>query len=104
MDLVTALSGSGPAYFFYIAEAMLKEATSQGMSEAQAQRLIYQTMAGAAELLQQSDLAPEALRNKVTSPGGTTAAALEVLQQQDVSTAIQQAVKAAVIRGQELAK
>ncbi|MEL0068667.1 MAG: pyrroline-5-carboxylate reductase [Gammaproteobacteria bacterium] len=104
MDLVTALSGSGPAYFFYIAEAMLKEATSQGMSEAQAQRLIYQTMAGAAELLQQSDLAPEALRNKVTSPGGTTAAALEVLQQEDVSTAMQLAVKAAVIRGQELAK
>ena len=61
-------------------------------------------MAGAAELLQQSDLAPEALRNKVTSPGGTTAAALEVLQQQDVSTAMQQALKAAVIRGQELAK
>jgi len=104
MDLVTAISGSGPAYFFYIIEAMVKEAVQQGMPEEQAKALIYQTAAGAAEMLQQSDLSPEQLRKNVTSPGGTTAAALDSLTQDDVSRSIQRAVVAAVRRGNELGK
>ena len=104
MDVVTALSGSGPAYFFYVVEAMLKEAMNQGLSEAQAKQLIFQTMAGASEMLQQSDVSPTELREKVTSPGGTTAAALESLASDAVSEAFQTAIAAAVQRGKELAK
>ena len=104
MDVVTALSGSGPAYFFYVVEAMLKEAQNQGMSEVQAKQLIYQTINGAAEMLQQSDISAAELRQKVTSPGGTTAAAIESLDDNSVSEAFQKAVAAAVQRGKELAQ
>ena len=104
MDVVTALSGSGPAYFFYVVEAMLKEAQNQGMSEVQAKQLIYQTINGAAEMLQQSDFSAAELRQKVTSPGGTTAAAIESLDDNSVSEALQKAVAAAVQRGKELAQ
>ncbi len=104
MDLVTAISGSGPAYFFYIAEAMLAEAKAQGMSTDQAKKLIYKTIAGAAAMLEQSDLEADQLRKNVTSPGGTTAAALKQLQDHGVDDVFRSAIRAAVNRGQELAK
>ena len=104
MDLVTALSGSGPAYFFYLAEALLAEAENQGMTQQTAQNLIYQTMAGAAAMLQQSDVPPKQLRTNVTSPGGTTAAALAVFDNNNLPEIVQKAVQAAVDRGKELAK
>ena len=104
MDLVTALSGSGPAYFFYIAEAMLAEALAQGMSEGQAQNLIFNTMSGAASMLKQSELSAQQLRRNVTSPGGTTAAALAELEERQVAQSFREAIKAAVRRGKELAE
>lgn len=104
MDVVTALSGSGPAYFFYVVEAMLEQAMKQGMPEEQAKQLIYQTINGAAEMLQRSGISATELRQKVTSPGGTTAAAIQSLDQNSVSQALQKAIAAAVQRGRELAQ
>lgn len=104
MDLVTALSGSGPAYFFYIAEAMLAEAHAQGLSDEQAENLIYSTMSGAAKMLKQSELSAQQLRRNVTSPGGTTAAALATLEKQNVAMSFREAIRSAVKRGRELAE
>ena len=79
MDAVTALSGSGPAYVFLLAEAMTKAGIAAGLPAALAGRLARETVAGSGELLHRSDLDAATLRQNVTSPGGTTAAALEVL-------------------------
>jgi pyrroline-5-carboxylate reductase len=79
MDAVTALSGSGPAYVFLLAESMTRGGTAAGLPPALADRLARVTVAGAGELLHRSPLDPATLRQNVTSPGGTTAAALEVL-------------------------
>jgi pyrroline-5-carboxylate reductase len=79
MDAVTALSGSGPAYVFLLAESMARGGTAAGLPPALADRLARVTVAGAGELLHRSPLDPATLRQNVTSPGGTTAAALEVL-------------------------
>src|ERR1700686_3113659 len=83
IDAVTALSGSGPAYVFLLSEAMTKAGIAAGLPAPLAARLARETVAGSGELLHRSDLAPGTLRQNVTSPGGTTAAALEVLMGPD---------------------
>ena len=79
MDAVTAVSGSGPAYVFLLAEAMAQAGVAAGLPAALAARLARETVAGSGELLHRSPLDAATLRQNVTSPGGTTAAALEVL-------------------------
>lgn len=102
LDAVTALSGSGPAYFFYFVEAMMDAAVEMGLSAEQGRQLALATCAGAAALAQQSPESPATLRERVTSKGGTTYAALSSLQADGVGPAIQRAVKAAQERAREL--
>jgi len=102
LDAVTALSGSGPAYFFYFVEAMEAAALEMGLSAEQGRQLALATCAGAAALAQQSTESPATLRERVTSKGGTTYAALSSLQADGVGPAIQRAVKAAQQRAREL--
>lgn len=102
MDAVTALSGSGPAYFFYLIEAMVEAGVEEGLPPATAMALARQTCAGAARLLAETGLDPAELRRRVTSPGGTTQRALEVLQETGVKGSIRQAVRAAAARSREL--
>lgn len=102
LDAVTAVSGSGPAYFFYIIEVMQLAAQAQGLSQKDSRQLVLQTALGAAEMaLQTSDSAGE-LRQKVTSPGGTTAAALAILKERGLETIFADAVSAARKRSEEL--
>lgn len=105
MDAVTAVSGSGPAYVFLLAEVMEAAGIRAGLPEALARTLARSTVAGAGNLLKQSDLSATQLRNNVTSPGGTTAAALEVLmyEKRGLADLMRDAVAAAVRRGKELA-
>ena len=104
MDAVTALSGSGPAYIFLLAEAMTKAGTAAGLPPELAAKLARETVAGSGELLHRSDLDAATLRQNVTSPGGTTAAALEVLMGPGGFDALlTKAVAAATRRGRELA-
>jgi len=102
-DAVTATSGSGPAYFFRFVEAMVDGAVGLGLSKEDATTLTIQTIVGAAKLLDQSGDTPSTLREKVTSPNGTTFAALNSLQDSDISSVISKAMKAARDRSQELA-
>jgi pyrroline-5-carboxylate reductase len=102
LDAVTALSGSGPAYVFYFLEAMTRAGTSMGLSQAQAHQLAVGTFAGAAELARQSDDAPAVLRQRVTSKGGTTHAAIESMEHAGVGDALVQAIEAAQQRAHEL--
>lgn len=102
LDAVTALSGSGPAYVFYFVEAMMQAGTELGLSPDQARQLAVGTFAGAAALCGQSDEAPEVLRQRVTSKGGTTHAALTTLDRRDVKAAFVQALHAAADRAREL--
>ncbi len=104
MDAVTALSGSGPAYVFYVMEALLEAAGRLDVAPEVARTLVYQTIAGAAELARQSPEAPEVLRARVTSKGGTTAAAIGVLEERGVRSAVVAAVEAAQRRAGELAR
>jgi pyrroline-5-carboxylate reductase len=104
MDAVTAVSGSGPAYFFYLVEHMISSATALGLTVEQATTLVYQTAAGAARMLQTSAELPQELRRRVTSPGGTTQAAIEHLQQHLVGQRIEEAIAAAQRRGRELGR
>src|SRR5262249_42480380 len=83
MDAVTAVSGSGPAYIFLLAEELARAGVAAGLPEALATKLARETVAGSGELLHRSDLPSSTLRQNVTSPGGTTAAALEVLMGKD---------------------
>lgn len=103
MDAVTALSGSGPAYFFYFIEAMLTVSEEMHLDPATARRLAVATMEGAARLLADSDATPAELRARVTSKGGTTAAAVAVLEDRAVGPGIQDALLAALRRSRELA-
>ncbi len=104
MDAVTAVSGSGPAYVFLLAEAMSKAGIAVGLPAALAARLARETVAGSGELLQRSDLDAATLRQNVTSPGGTTAAALEVLMGPGgFDELLGRAIAAATRRGRELA-
>jgi pyrroline-5-carboxylate reductase len=102
LDAVTALSGSGPAYVFYFIEAMQNVALEMGFDEAQARALTMHTFTGAAQLAMQSKESVRALREKVTSKGGTTAAALASFERDKVDEAIARAVRAAAARAREL--
>lgn len=104
MDAVTALSGSGPAYVFLLTEALARAGVAAGLPQALAERLARETVAGAGELLHRSDLDPAGLRQSVTSPGGTTAAALEILMAAEgLDPLLRKAVAAATKRSRELA-
>lgn len=105
MDAVTAVSGSGPAYVFYLTEALARAAESLGLSPETAAELARATVCGAAELLYQSPQTPETLRRNVTTPNGTTAAALDILtdERNGLTPLMLQAVKAAEKRSKELA-
>jgi len=102
MDAVTALSGSGPAYAFYLAEAMMEAGIVLGFNPETAATLTYTTLQGAARLLEKQNESPEELRRKVTSPGGTTEAAITVLQKNRVKETIIEAIKTAAQRSKEL--
>ena len=104
MDAVTAVSGSGPAYIFLLAEALASAGIAAGLPKELAERLARETVAGSGELLYRSPLDPATLRKNVTSPGGTTAAALEILMGPGGFDALlKQAVAAASKRSKELA-
>lgn len=103
IDSVTAVSGSGPAYVFLLVECLAQAAIAEGLPEAVAVKLARTTIEGAGELLRQSDLTPATLRQNVTSPGGTTAAALEVLMAPEgLAPLMQRAVRAARLRAEAL--
>lgn len=104
MDAFTAVAGSGPAYVFYLAEAMTRAATDLGFDEATAIKIVRETIAGSAALLAESFDDPAALRAAVTSKGGTTAAATQVLDQATVMDTFRRAIAAARDRGAELSK
>jgi pyrroline-5-carboxylate reductase len=104
LDAVTAVSGSGPAYVFLLAEALAQAAEAVGLPAPLAARLARETVAGAGELLRRSPLDPARLRENVTSPGGTTAAALGVLMQDEAfQLLMKEAIAAATSRSRELA-
>jgi len=102
LDAVTALSGSGPAYVFYFVEAMMQAARDMGLTTEQGKQLALATFAGATSLAQASSEAPDVLRERVTSKGGTTYAALMSLEASGVKPAIVQALRAAQQRAREL--
>lgn len=102
IDAVTAVSGSGPAYVFYFIEALQQAGVALGLSEAQAKQMALATFNGAAQLAQQSEEPIHVLRERVTSKGGTTYAALTSLEADGVANAIVRAVHAAANRGREL--
>jgi pyrroline-5-carboxylate reductase len=102
LDAVTGLSGSGPAYIFLVAEALIEAGVLEGLPRDVSERLVVQTLLGSATLLSQSDEGPEALRAAVTSPGGTTAAGLRELESARLRAAILDAVGAATRRSREL--
>ena len=102
MDAVTAVSGSGPAYVFYLAEQMIRAGESLGLTAEQARALSIRTIAGAAKMLAAADESPQSLRKKVTSPNGTTQAAIEHLESQNVGESIVDAIAAAARRSREL--
>jgi len=103
LDAVTALSGSGPAYVFLFLEALIAGGIAVGLSPEQARQLALGTLDGATRLAAQSDDPPSVLRERVTSKGGTTAAALQVFQQADLAATVRQAIEAAALRSRELA-
>lgn len=104
MDVVTALSGSGPAYVFLLAEAMQAGAEAQGLPSQVARGLAAQTLLGAARMLTEGNETAGELRKRVTSPGGTTQAAIETLQAGGFENLLAAAVRAATERGRELAQ
>ncbi len=104
MDAFTALAGSGPAYVFYLAEAMVEAAEQLGFDRERALTLVRQTVCGAGELLSHAPETPRALRAAVTSKGGTTAAATTLLDDSGVHDAIVRAIHAARHRGAELGR
>ncbi len=104
MDTVTAISGSGPAYFFLLMEALEKAATARGLASEQARLLAIETALGAARMALESDDAPATLRANVTSKGGTTAAALEAFERGGFADLVDQAVGAASDRAGELGR
>ncbi|RZU47718.1 pyrroline-5-carboxylate reductase [Fluviicoccus keumensis] len=103
IDSVTAVSGSGPAYFFYVMEAMVAAGRSLGLDEATARSLTLQTALGAAQMAITADAGPEELRRRVTSPGGTTERAIAALDAGKVREAFANALQACAARGAELA-
>lgn len=104
IDAVTAVSGSGPAYFFLMMEKMIEAAMQLGLEENIARELVLQTAKGSAQLAIESHEAPDVLRKRVTSPGGTTQAALEVFADMNFDKAVIEAIKRAAQRSIELSK
>jgi len=104
LDAVTALSGSGPAYVFYFIESMIAGGLAAGLEPHAAETLTLQTLKGALQLLQDRGESPEILRRKVTSPGGTTEAALKVMESRQVKQNIVAAIVAAAQRSKELSR
>jgi pyrroline-5-carboxylate reductase len=104
LDAVTGLSGSGPAYVFLVAEALVEAGVLVGLPREVATTLVIQTLLGSATLLSQSAEGPEALRAAVTSPGGTTAAGLRALESRAARAALADAVVAATDRSRELGR
>jgi pyrroline-5-carboxylate reductase len=102
LDAVTALSGSGPAYVFYLAEAMISAGSALGLSMENARKLTLGTLKGAAALMEERGESPEELRRKVTSPGGTTEAAITVLDEKDAKATVIAAITAAAERSRKL--
>jgi pyrroline-5-carboxylate reductase len=102
MDTVTALSGSGPAYFFLLVEALEEAAVHQGMPRDTARTLAMQTCLGAGRMLVEDGASPAQLRQRVTSPGGTTQAALDSFAASDFTQIVARAVAAATERGQKM--
>ena len=102
MDAVTALSGSGPAYVFLLAEAMIAAGEAEGLPPDAARALALQTVLGAARMLTESGEAPDELRKRVTSPNGTTQAALESFERDGFRAIVARAIHAARERGREL--
>lgn len=103
LDAVTAVSGSGPAYLFFVVEAMIEAGVHLGLPRDTATELVVQTMLGSATMLRETGEHPVVLRERVTSPGGTTAAALKVLEDHKVRAAFLGAVEAARDRSRDLA-
>jgi len=104
MNAITAISGSGPAYFFYFVESMIQAANKLGFSEKESRMLVLQTAEGAMQLLNQPDACPKELRQKVTSKGGTTEAAIGVMDSKSVKNVIIDAIKCAEKRAKELSQ
>ena len=104
MDAVTGLSGSGPAYLFRMAEALIEAGMAEGIPEEQVAGLVKQTILGAARMMIETDNTPTRLKEKVTSPGGTTEAALESMEQTGFGETVVKAVMAATKRSKELGK
>lgn len=104
IDLITALSGCGPAFFYYFVAALIESGQASGLSEKEARSLVIQTGLGAMLMLQKTKLAPEALINQVTSPGGTTLAGLKIFKDENLKNLIKKAIAAAVRRARELSR
>ena len=104
LDAVTAVSGTGPAYAFLLAEALTEAALREGLPHHAAEQLVAQTMRGAGILMSESDSSPAALRAQVTSPGGTTAAAMHVLDGGGFRSLVEDAIRAASARSRELGR
>lgn len=102
MDIVTGISGSGPAYFYYMMESLITAGVKSGLDEQTAKQLTVQTMLGAANMVNITGETPESLLKKVTSPKGTTEAAIAVLEQNHVFESLQQAALRAAARAQEI--
>ncbi|KAJ1684556.1 hypothetical protein LUZ63_020311 [Rhynchospora breviuscula] len=102
LDAVTAISGSGPAYLFYVVESMIDAGVTLGLPRATATDLVVQTLTGSAKLLAETGEHPTVLRERVTSPGGTTAAAVRQLEDHRVRAAFMTAMEAAATRSREL--
>ena len=104
MDAITALSGSGPAYIFFMAEVMEKAGKKLGLQPEMVQKLVKQTILGSAKMLIESDIGPRGLREKVTSPGGTTESALNFLKKNGFEQMLIKAISTAARRSAELSK
>ena len=104
LNALSTFSGSGPAFVYFFIERFMEVALEHGFSDEQARTMVQGTFAGALELLETSGKTPEELREAVTSPGGTTHAALEVYRQADLSSIIRRASEAAIARAQEMAR
>jgi pyrroline-5-carboxylate reductase len=102
MDIFTGIAGSGPAYFYYLMEHMERAGVEKGMDEVMVREIVAQTILGAAKMIMANDEAPASLREKVTSPNGTTASGLHALRENNGGRAISQAIHHAAKRSKEL--
>ena len=102
IDAVTGVSGSGPAYYFLFTEALARAGVEVGLSPEQAETLARKTMIGAGKLMEETGLSPEELRRKVTSPGGTTEAALKTFERLGFEDIAEKAVRSARDRAREM--